>query len=214
MRTPNVSCVNFSTLLSGLGFGLALIVAIGAQNALVLRQGLRREHVGVVVAICVLSDMALIAVGAAGVGSVIASNQTLLRVVTITGACVLLFYGVQALRRAIKPEVLTADEDGDLSAKRVPLWPVVLTTLTLTWLNPHVYLDTVVLLGSVSATYAQPWTFAGGAMLGSVLWFTVLGFGAALLRPLFARPTAWRIFDSCVAIVMVVIAVNLLLGLR
>ena len=206
--------IDLASSTAGFLAGLTLIVAIGAQNAYVLRQGLRREHVGVVVAICVLSDMALIAVGAAGVGSVIASNQTLLRVVTIAGACVLLFYGVQALRRAIKPEVLTADEDGDLSAKRVPLWPVVLTTLTLTWLNPHVYLDTVVLLGSVSATYAQPWTFAGGAMLGSVLWFTVLGFGAALLRPLFARPTAWRIFDSCVALVMVAIAVNLLVGLR
>ena len=210
MRTPNVSCVNFSTLLSGLGFGLALIVAIGAQNALVLRQGLRREHVGVVVAICVLSDMALIAVGAAGVGSVIASNQTLLRVVTIAGACVLLFYGAQALRRAIKPEVLTAGEEGDLAAKRVPLWPVVLTTLTLTWLNPHVYLDTVFLLGAVANAQGDGrWVFAAGAATASLVWFFGLAFGARLLSGVLATSRAWRIFDAVIAAVMIALGVGL-----
>lgn len=200
-----------TTLAAGLVFGLGLIVAIGAQNAFVLRQGLRREHVLLVVAICAISDLLLICLGTAGVGAVIASNRTLLTVVTLAGVGVLLWYGISAARRAIRPEALVAD---GAEAPRVPATKVALTALALTWLNPHVYLDTVVLLGSVSASYASPWAFAAGAGIASLLWFSALGFGARLLRPVFARPTAWRVFDVAVALVMVAIAVSLLLSLR
>ena len=199
------------TLLAGLGFGLGLIVAIGAQNAYVLRQGIRREHVGAVVAVCVVSDVLLITVGAAGVGAVIARHTTLLAVVTVLGAGVLLSYGVLAVRRAIRPAALrVAQQSG---SERTRLGSVVLAALALTWLNPHVYLDTVVLLGSISATYAAPWLFALGAALASIGWFAGLGFGARLLAPVFAKPSAWRIFDVGVAVVMTGIAVKLVLGL-
>ena len=141
-------------MLAGFGFGLGLIVAIGAQNAYVLRQGIRREHVGAVVAVCAVSDLALIAVGAAGVGAVIVRHAAALAVVTVLGAGVLLGYAVLAVRRAIRPEALRAS--GDQDPQRARLGSVLLAALALTWLNPHVYLDTVVLLGSVSAGYATP----------------------------------------------------------
>ena len=135
----------------------ATIVAIGAQNAYVLRQGIRREHVGVVVAVCAVSDVLLITVGAAGVGAVIARHTTALTVVTVLGAGVLLVYAVQAGRRAIRPAALS---DAATGTEGTRIGSVLLAALALTWLNPHVYLDTVVLLGSVSATYATPWLFA------------------------------------------------------
>ena len=199
------------TLLAGLGFGLGLIVAIGAQNAYVLRQGIRREHVGLVVAICAVSDLALTTLGAAGVGSAVARHALLLAVVTLVGAAVLLVYAGQAVRRAIRPAVLSVATEDTQQLARVG--SVVLSALALTWLNPHVYLDTVVLLGSVSSTYAQPWLFALGAGVGSVVWFSVLGFGARALAPVFARPTAWRVFDIAVAVIMTALAVKLVLGL-
>ena len=198
------------TVLAGLGFGLGLIVAIGAQNAYVLRQGIRREHVWLVVAVCAVSDVLLIAVGAAGVGAVIARHTTALTVVTVLGAGVLLGYTVQAVRRAVRPAALSVASTGTESTR---IGSVVLAALALTWLNPHVYLDTVVLLGSISATYATPWLFALGAAVASIGWFAALGFGARLLAPLFARPGAWRIFDVGVAVVMTSIAAKLLLGL-
>lgn len=200
----------FTSVLAGLSFGLGLIVAIGAQNAYVLRQGIQREHIGLVVAICVISDVLLIAVGAAGVGAAIARHTTVLAVVTVLGAGVLLTYGVQAARRAIRPTALTVSLDGSQQSR---IGSVALATLALTWLNPHVYLDTVVLLGSVSANYEVPWLFGLGAALASIAWFTGLGFGARLLAPVFANPSAWRIFDIIVAAVMTLIAVKLLAGL-
>ncbi len=199
------------TVLAGFGFGLGLIVAIGAQNAYVLRQGIRREHVGAVVAVCAVSDLALIAVGAAGVGAVIVRHAAALAVVTVLGAGVLLGYAVLAVRRAIRPEALRAS--GDQDPQRARLGSVLLAALALTWLNPHVYLDTVVLLGSVSAGYATPWLFAVGAAVASLAWFATLGFGARLLAPVFARPGSWRVFDVAVAVVMTSIAVKLVLGL-
>ena len=198
------------TLLAGLGFGFGLIVAIGAQNAYVLRQGIRREHVGLVVAVCAISDVLLITVGAAGVGAVIARHTTALAVVTVLGAGVLLVYAVQAVRRAIRPAALTV---ASMGTEPTRIGSVVLAALALTWLNPHVYLDTVVLLGSISATYTAPWLFALGAAIASIGWFAVLGFGARLLAPVFARPGAWRVFDAGVAVVMTSIAAKLLLGL-
>lgn len=198
-----------TTALSGFGFGAGLIVAIGAQNAYVMRQGLRREYVGAVVAICALSDVLLIALGTAGAGAVIAANPGVLVVVTVLGSAVLLWYAAAALRRALRPQALVADGTGT----PVRLAQVVLTALGFTWLNPHVYLDTVVLLGSVATTHARPWVFSAGAMVASVAWFAGLGYGARVLRPLFARPAAWRVFDLVVAVVMAAVAAGLLAGL-
>ena len=197
--------------LSGLGFGLSLIIAIGAQNAFVLRQGLRREHVLPVVAICALSDALLITLGVGGLGSLLQVVPWLLVVVRVGGAAFLIVYGVLAARRAFRPSALIAADDGTTT----PLWTAVATVLALTWLNPHVYLDTVVLLGSVAGTHGdERWWFGVGAVVASILWFTALGFGARFLRPLFAKPIAWRILDGVIAIVMIAIAVSLLLGLR
>ena len=198
------------SLLAGLGLGLSLIVAIGAQTAFVLRQGLRREHVLVVVAICAMSDAVLIAAGVAGLGALLERAEWLLVVVRIAGAAFLTWYGVRAAMRAFRPATLDATVEGEPTSLRT----AVLTVLALTWLNPHVYLDTVVLLGSIGATHGDTrWWFAAGAMLGSVLWFSALGFGSRLLRPLFARPVSWRILDGLIAVVMIAIAVSLLLGL-
>jgi len=193
--------------LAGLGLGLSLIVAIGAQNAFVLRQGLRREHIVVVILICALSDAALIALGVAGAGWVFDRVPWLVDVVRWAGAVFLAVYGALAARRALRPTGL-AVASGD--ATGASLLAVAGTTLALTWLNPHVYLDTVVLLGSVASTHGQwRWAFGAGAMLGSVLWFSALGFGARLLAPAFARPAAWRVLDGVIAVVMVAIAVSL-----
>lgn len=192
--------------LAGLGLGLSLIIAIGAQNAFVLRQGLRREHIVPVIAICAVSDAVLIALGVAGAGIVFDAVPWLIDVVRWVGFAFLLGYGALAARRALRPQRLLAAEG---AAPRTVL-AVIGTTLALTWLNPHVYLDTVVLLGSIASTHGDTrWAFAGGAMLGSVLWFTALGLGARLLAPLFARPVAWRVLDALIAVVMVVIAVSL-----
>lgn len=199
-----------TSLLAGLGLGLSLIVAIGAQNAFVLRQGLRREHVLVVVAICALSDAVLIALGVAGLGALIEQAEWLLVVVRIAGAAFLTWYGVRSALRAVRPGTLDADPAGS----PISLKAAVLTVLALTWLNPHVYLDTVVLLGSIGATHGDDrWWFALGAAIGSVLWFSLLGFGSRLLRPLFARPASWRVLDALIAVVMVAIAVSLIVGL-
>jgi L-lysine exporter family protein LysE/ArgO len=200
------------TLLAGLGFGLSLIVAIGAQNAFVLRQGLRREHVGVVVAICAVSDAVLYAAGAAGFGPLVERWPDAVVVVRWLGAAVVVGYGAMAAWRAVKGDTTLAAADdgalGDSPGRR--LKPVVLTAVALTWLNPHVYLDTVILLGSVAAAHGDArWWFGLGAACGSVLWFTGLGFGARLLRRPFAKPAAWRALDGGVALVMGAIGVSL-----
>jgi len=200
----------FLAVLAGLGFGLSLIIAIGAQNAFVLRQGLRREHVLAVVLVCASSDALLIAVGVGGLGSLLQLAPWLLVVVRIGGAAFLIVYGVLAARRALRPNALTADNGGASMSLKAAL----ATCIALTWLNPHVYLDTVVLLGSVAGTHGDDrWWFGLGAIIASALWFTALGYGARLLRPLFARPAAWRVLDGIIAVVMVAIAVSLLVGL-
>ena len=191
---------------AGLGLGLSLIVAIGAQNAFVLRQGLRLEHVAAVVGICFLSDAVLILAGVAGAGAVVTRVPEVIQVVCFAGAGFLLVYGLMAARRVFRPGALLPESGG----ARTRLAVTVTTALALTWLNPHVYLDTVVLLGSLASTYDdQRWWFAAGATLGSAVWFTGLGFGARLLRPVFARPTAWRVLDAVIAVVMVSLAVSL-----
>jgi len=198
------------TALAGLGFGFSLIVAIGAQNAYVMRQGLRREYTGVVVAICALSDIVLICLGTGGVGALLTAHRPVLAGVTILGSTVLVWFAISAMRRALRPQPLVADRNGEPGR----LLPVTLTALALTWLNPHVYLDTVVLLGSVASAQPAPWVFAAGAMVASVAWFAGLGYGAHVLRPLFAKPAAWRVFDLIVAVIMLSVAAGLLLGLR
>ena len=194
----------------GLATGLGLIVAIGAQNAHVLRYGIRGEQVVAVVTVCILSDLVLIMAGVFGLGEVVTRSATLLAVVRYAGAAVLAGYGVLAVRRAVAGEHLTLSAESG----RRGLGAAVATTLALTWLNPHVYLDTVLLLGSVAASKGTElrWAFGIGACVGSVLWFTALGFGARLLRGVFARPAAWRVLDSLIAVVMVVMAVLLVVG--
>lgn len=196
--------------LAGLGLGLSLIVAIGAQNAYVLRQGLRREHIGVVIVICALSDLVLIALGVGGLGFLIDAVPWLIPAIRFAGAAFLLVYAVLAARRAIRPtETLKAGE----TPAKTSLAVVASTALALTWLNPHVYLDTVVLLGSIASTHGDDrWWFGAGAGLGSILWFTGLGLGARLLAPVFARPVAWRVLDGLIAVVMLAIAVSLIVG--
>jgi L-lysine exporter family protein LysE/ArgO len=196
--------------LAGLGLGLSLIVAIGAQNAFVLRQGLRLEWVGPVVAVCTLSDAVLIFAGVGGVGALVTAVPALLMVLRFAGAAFLLCYGLLAARRALRPGALRAE---GTAGGRARVAATVLTCLALTWLNPHVYLDTVVLLGSIASTHdGQRWWFGAGAAVGSLLWFTSLGFGARLLRPVFARPAAWRVLDVVIAVVMVSLALSLALG--
>jgi L-lysine exporter family protein LysE/ArgO len=195
--------------LSGLGLGLALIVAIGAQNAFVLRQGLRGEHVLAVVAVCAVSDLALIAAGVAGAGALLERVPAAVTVIRAAGAAFLLAYGLLAARRAVRPAGALLTE----AAQPTQLLPAVLTASALTWLNPHVYLDTVVLLGSVAAAQGDlRWHFGAGAAVGSLLWFSALGAGARALRPVFARPEAWRVLDAGIALTMVVLAVGLLRG--
>lgn len=199
-----------TTLLAGLLLGLSLIVAIGAQNAFVLRQGLRGEHVGIVVAVCAVSDALLIVAGVAGAGAALDQAPELLTFVRIAGAIFLFGYAVLAARRAMRPEVLGPGDDE--SSMRT--MTAVTTVLALTWLNPHVYLDTVVLVGSVANSYAEPWLFAAGAVIASLAWFSGLGFGARYLRPLFAKPIAWRILDSVIAVIMIAIGISLLVGIE
>jgi len=197
-------------LLSGLTAGASLIIAIGAQNAFVLRQGLKREHVLAIVAVCALSDIVLITLGVAGIGALVEAAPLALTIVTVAGALFLLGYAALAARRALRPKALEAG-----AAASTPLLAAVLTALALTWLNPHVYLDTVLLLGSLAATHGPDgkWLFAIGACVASIVWFTALGYGARLLSRVFARPVAWRILDGVIAAVMLALAVMLVLRL-
>lgn len=193
-----------TTALAGTLTGLALIVAIGAQNAFVLRQGLRREHVGPVVLICIAADATLILLGTAGVGVVVASHPGLVQVVTWLGAAYLVGYGLLALRRAAAPGGLSV---ADAPASR---GSVVLTTLALTFLNPHVYLDTVLMLGSIANGFGdERWAFAGGAVVGSIVWFTGLGLGARALAGPLGRPRTWRVVDGVIGVMMIALAVRL-----
>ncbi|KPI28801.1 LysE/ArgO family amino acid transporter [Streptomyces sp. NPDC054950] len=194
---------------AGFGTGLSLIVAIGAQNAFVLRQGVRRDAVLAVVGICALSDALLIALGVGGVGALVVAWPGALTAVAWIGGLFLLCYGALAARRAFRPAgALAAEGESAGSLRRA-----VLTCLALTWLNPHVYLDTVFLLGSVAADRGPlRWTFGLGAALASLCWFAALGFGARLLGRFLTRPAAWRVLDGLVAATMIVLGVTLVAG--
>lgn len=195
--------------LAGLSAGASLIIAIGAQNAFVLRQGLRKEHVLAIVAVCALSDIVLIAAGVAGIGFIVESAPIALVIVRVAGALFLLGYAVLAARRAIRPGALGATGG---AATTLPM--AIATAVALTWLNPHVYLDTVLLLGSIASSHgSERWWFAAGAAVASIAWFSALGFGARYLGRLFARPSAWRILDAAIALVMLILAAMLIVEL-
>jgi L-lysine exporter family protein LysE/ArgO len=198
----------FAAMIAGFLLGMSLIVAIGAQNAFVLRQGLRREHVLPLVLTCAASDALLIALGVGGFATVLSHIEWLDPLMRYAGAAFLLVYAARSLRSALTGGNMMETKGQATSSLRTAL----LTCLALTWLNPHVYLDTVVLLGSISTRYAGRETaFALGAMVASFVFFFSLGYGARLLAPLFARPLAWRILDGLIALVMASIGISLLL---
>lgn len=195
---------------AGAGLGASLIVAIGAQNAFVLRQGLKQKHVGAVVAVCAAIDILLIALGIGGMGALISSAPVLLNVIRWTGAVFLFLYGLRAFHAAWKGPGHLQVDNGETQT----VIQAVTTVLALSLLNPHVYLDTVVLLGGIGARYLYPgnlW-FGLGACCSSVIWFTALGFGAQLLKPWFEKDISWRVLDVIVGIVMWWIAGALVLS--
>ena len=192
-------------LLPGFLTGLSLIIAIGAQNAFVIKQGLLRQHVLLIVLICAISDAVLIFLGTGGLGALVQSNQGLLEVIRWFGVAYLTWFGIKSVKSAFTNQSLEASESPTVSALRVAT-----TALALTWLNPHVYLDTVILLGSVANQFdSDRWYFAIGASVASVLWFTVIGFGARAASKYMSRPIFWKILDSLIAVVMFSIAITL-----
>ena len=199
-----------SSVTAGFTTGAGLIIAIGAQNALVLRQGLLRRHVGLVVALCAMSDIALILCGVGGAGAIVLAWPELLQVLRFGGAAFLAWYALLAARRARHGGGTLAAADGNEESRR----RVMLTCLAFTFLNPHVYLDTLVLIGTLSTRYpgGAQWSFGLGACAASVAWFTSLGFGARLVQPLFQKPVAWRVLDGCIALFMAVLCLMLLLN--
>lgn len=193
-----------SVAVQGFVLGLSLIVAIGAQNAFVLRQGLRREQVGSIVLFCAASDALLMAAGVLGMAQALGDRPGLARVLALAGAAFLAVYGVRALRRAGTSQSLQASADGSGLSRGAALAQAAAFTL----LNPHVYLDTVLLVGSIGAQQSpalQPW-FIGGASTASLSWFAALGFGARWLAPWFARPRAWQVLDGLIGITMLVLS--------
>jgi L-lysine exporter family protein LysE/ArgO len=196
-------------LVAGLLTGLSLIVAIGAQNAFVLRQGVLRQHVGAVVLVCSVSDLVLITAGVAGIGAIVQHAPTALTVVRWLGVAFLTAYGVRSLWRARHAEALTASPEVEPRLRGA-----LVQAVALTWLNPHVYLDTLLLLGSIAAHHGPTgkWWFAVGASLGSILWFTGLGYGARLAAPFLSRPRAWQVLDVLIGLTMLTIAYQLARG--
>jgi L-lysine exporter family protein LysE/ArgO len=197
-----------SAFTTGFALGATLIIAIGAQNAFVLRQGLRREHVLIIVAFCALADLLLIGAGVAGAARVLGEAPRLTLALTLAGTLFLAWYGVRALARARRASSMSVEE----GTSSISVRNAVAQAAGFTFLNPHVYLDTVLLMGSIGAR--QPadlrlW-FVGGAAAASGAWFTSLGFGARLLRPVFRTPRAWQLLDTLVGLTMLVLAASLL----
>ena len=199
-----------NTYLQGFAVSLSLIVAIGAQNAFVLKQGLKKQSVFWVCFACALSDSILIAFGVAGFSAVLQRYPEIIQFAKWGGAVFLLWYGFQHAVQAVKSQqfLLASQTEENRLAQ------IILLCLALTWLNPHVYLDTVVLLGSIGSQQADDLRplFAAGAITASIVWFVVLGYGARLLVPLFSRPMAWRVLDALVALMLWGIAASLLLA--
>ena len=194
-------------LIPGFLTGLSLIVAIGAQNAFVIRQGLLRSHVLLVVAVCSLSDAFLIVLGTGGLGEIVKANEHLLTFIRWFGVAYLTWFGIRSLRSACKDNQLLASGAAETSWKKI-----LATVLALTYLNPHVYLDTVIFVGSIANQFTTDrWYFAFGASLASLAWFTSIGFGAQAASKLMSKPIFWRIFDTFVALIMFSIALTLAL---
>ncbi|MFI6076912.1 LysE/ArgO family amino acid transporter [Actinoplanes sp. NPDC051343] len=195
----------FTSAIAGFAASAVLIIAIGAQNAFVLRQGLRREHVLPVVLTCALSDLILILAGIGGLGAVVNARPGAVTAIRWVGSIFLIAYAVLAARRALRPSALNP-------AERAPatLRATLLACLAFTYLNPHVYLDTVLLLGSIAQQHPHRWLFGLGAAAASLAWFTALGAGAHKLAPLLGRPAAWRLLDALIAVVMLGVAANLI----
>ncbi|MEI6625466.1 MAG: LysE/ArgO family amino acid transporter [Thermoleophilia bacterium] len=191
--------------LAGFLTGLSLIVAIGAQNAYVLRLGLARNHVGVAVAICAGADALLIALGVGGLGAIVQAHGDVLTAIALIGGAYLLWFAFRSFRSALHPEVLLPSQQQPQAVAAVAL-----AVLGFTFLNPHVYLDTILLVGTIGASFgADRWWFALGAAVASLVWFSGLGFGARLLSPLMARPVTWRVLDAAIGVVMLTIAIVL-----
>jgi len=191
--------------LAGFLTGLSLIVAIGAQNAYVLRLGLARNHVGVAVAICAGADALLIAIGVGGLGTIVQAHGDVLTAIALVGGAYLLWFAFRSFRSALHPEVLLPSQQEPQAVAAVAV-----AVLGLTFLNPHVYLDTILLVGTIGASFgADRWWFALGAAIASLVWFSGLGFGARLLSPLMARPVTWRVLDAAIGVVMLTIAIVL-----
>ena len=204
MTLTTITSLAFPVFMQGLALSLGLIVAIGAQNAFVLRQGLRREHVGSVVLFCALADAVLIAAGVLGMAQALGQSPGLARALALAGAIFLAAYGGQALRRARHAHQLKAAEGGAGLRRGAAVAQAAAFTL----LNPHVYLDTVLLVGSIGAQQPEAlrgW-FITGASSASVLWFALLGFGARWLAPWFARPRAWQMLDGMIGGTMLLLA--------
>jgi L-lysine exporter family protein LysE/ArgO len=196
-----------TSALAGFAASAVLIVAIGAQNAFVLRQGLRREHVLLVVVTCAASDLLLIAAGIGGLGAVVTARPEAVTAIRWVGAAFLLGYAALAAKRAVRPGALKPADSAPATLRAT-----LLTCLALTYLNPHVYLDTVLLLGSIAQQHPHRWLFGIGAAAASAAWFTALGAGAHRLAPALARPVAWRMLDGLIAIVMLGVAAMLIVG--
>lgn len=188
--------------LPGLLTGLSLIIAIGAQNAFVIRQGLTRKYVLMVVLVCIISDWALMAAGVAGLGALILQVAWLLEVLRWFGVGYLLWFAYGSIRSAFKNDALKVEDNHSGTRKQV-----LLSVLAITWLNPHVYLDTVILVGSIANTFgANAWFFGLGAMAGSLVWFFALGYSAKAMSGLMSKPLFWKVLDLVIAAVMVTIA--------
>lgn len=201
-----------SVFLSGFGVSIGLIMAIGSQNAHVLRQGLLREHVGLTVAACALCDGALILLGIAGLGGIFSANPDWISMARYGGAAFLGWYGLRALLSAFRGGALRVDADGERRA--LTRRQALIAAGAFSLLNPHAYLDTVVLIGSVGSQQLEAMrpVFAAGAITASIVWFTLLGYGARTLTPLFANPLSWRLLDAFVALMLWAIAASLLLA--
>ena len=192
-------------LITGFFTGLSLIVAIGAQNAFVIKQGLLRSHVTLIVIVCSLSDALLIVIGTGGLGTIIQSKPDLLDVIRWFGVIYLTWFGIKSVRSAFRNDTLTASDQSEGSWKKV-----LLTVLAMTYLNPHVYLDTVIFVGSLANQFeAQRWYFALGACIASGVWFSAIGYGARSASHLMSKPLFWRILDSVIAAIMFTLAVTL-----
>jgi L-lysine exporter family protein LysE/ArgO len=197
-----------NAILPGFLTGFSLIVAIGAQNAFILRQGLTRQYIFLIVTVCAFSDALLIALGTFGLGALIQAIPNLLEIMRWLGVAYLTWFGLSSARRAIKTNALTVGEDAHVSLKKT-----MLLTLGFTFLNPHVYLDTVILVGSLANHFGDnKWFFAIGAAIASFTWFFSLGFAASKLAVLMAKPVFWKILDIFIAAVMFSLAINLAVG--